>query len=54
MTVPVAGGWAQEAGVFRRDVEIGDLEVLVGSCASRGDEAARERMTAIVRTGLRP
>jgi hypothetical protein len=28
--------------------------VLVGSCASRGDEAARERMTAIVRTGLRP
>lgn len=45
---------AQEAGAVRRDVEVGDLKVLVGSCASRGDEAARERMTAIVRTGLRP
>lgn len=44
---------AQEAGVVRKDVEVGDLKVLIGSCTSRGDEAARERMTAIVRAGLR-
>jgi hypothetical protein len=45
---------AQEVGAVRKDVEIGDLKVLIGSCTSRGDNAAQERMTAIVRAGLRP
>lgn len=45
---------AQGAGAVRRDAEISDLKALIGSCTSRRDEVARERMVAIVQAGLRP
>jgi AcrR family transcriptional regulator len=44
---------AQQAGAVRRDVEIGDVKALLGNCTGRGDDASRQRMTAIARAGLR-
>jgi AcrR family transcriptional regulator len=45
---------AQRAGAIRADVTVGDIEALLASCASRGDNVARDRMTTIVQAGLHP
>ncbi|ONK15363.1 TetR/AcrR family transcriptional regulator [Streptomyces sp. MP131-18] len=60
----VTGVWrellarAQRAGAVRGDVEVADVKALLSGCVARersGPEpAARERMIAIVRGGLRP
>jgi AcrR family transcriptional regulator len=49
---------AQQAGTVRGDVTVADVKALLAGCLAREreepDPAARERMLAIIRTGLRP
>ncbi|MFJ9761801.1 TetR/AcrR family transcriptional regulator [Streptomyces sp. NPDC101149] len=59
----VMGAWrhlledAQQAGAVRADVSIADVKALLAGCLDRerhtADQAARARMLAIVRAGLR-